>query len=284
MRFKSIGIAIAMIFSLCLAGIVNQSDAASASLSVYASDDWGDGGYAYAYVTADENIDFIDWYINDDPNDPNSDYEYSFSTMHGNMKSVYEYLGSFTGHSKGSKYGVKAVVSFEESSDEDATGTFRVFRPTPAWNNGTGGNTGASGYATIWGHYCDGSAIVMSASASAYNPFNNPEAKDPDDNPLKVEVWFRVIEYESLDGNAKHPEHGRDIKPVETIQVGESSEYYSPDSFIVDVQLGGPIGRNQKLYYDSHTHLMVYTTKGNHKEDHWEADTGVQEFTYKDNP
>ena len=39
-----------------------------------------------------------------------------------------------------------------------------------------------------------------------------------------------------------------------------------------------------KYYFDAHTHLQVTTVQAPHKEDHWEADTGVQKFTVDDNP
>ncbi len=172
-RLKSISIAIAMICSLCLIGIVNQSEAASASLSVSGSDDNGGGGYAYAYVTADENIDFIDWYIK---SDPNGDYKYSYTSLHGNTKSVNEYLGTFNGDIKGRKYDVRAVVSFEESSDADATDTFRVFKPKiisdtkyPVGMPDHQIGDGIYGYVQLSSHYHDGQNIVMSGSAYAWN-------------------------------------------------------------------------------------------------------------------
>ena len=248
-------------------------------MSAYANDDYGSGGSAYASVTANENIEFIDWYINSNPNNENSTYEYSSTTVHGNTKNVNEYLGSFSGESKGSKYGVKAVVSFEESSDEDVTDTFRVFRPASDPQNGKRtdppSKTGADGYAYVYRHYCDGSAIVMEGSAYAYNPLDN-------DNPLKVEAWFRVTEYP---GGGVAGEVKRDPYPIEEIAVGETSTTGSPNNMIVGIPLGeGGIQKGEELYYDAHTHLRVFTTKGQHREDNWEADTGVQKFTWLDNP
>ncbi len=39
------------------------------------------------------------------------------------------------------------------------------------------------------------------------------------------------------------------------------------------------------LFYDAHTHLqMTGRIKGEHEEDHWESDSGVQMFTEADNP
>ena len=277
-RLKSNRVAIAMLCSLFLIGFIVQSDAASASLSVWADDDLGGGGSTQAWLTADEGIDFIDWYIKDGPD---SDYEYEKTTMHNGATSAYEYLGNFTGNIKGKKYGVRAVVSFEESSDEDAYDTFKVCKPEEASNNGLGTKTGAYGYAYVSCFYYDGSSVVMSASAYATNPTNNPKAKDPDDNPLKVAVWFRTNQFTGINGREIQPER-RDTKPTETVEVGNSSEYYTPNGMIVDRWVG-TLAKGDKYYFLAHTHVRVFTVKGNHKEDNWEADTEVQEFTWRDN-
>lgn len=102
-RLKSSRVAIAMLCSLFLIGFIVQSDAASASLSVWADDDLGGGGSTQAWLTADEGIDSIDWYVKDGPD---SDYEYEKTTMHNGATSAYEYLGTFTGDIKG-----KSMVS-----------------------------------------------------------------------------------------------------------------------------------------------------------------------------
>ncbi len=253
-------------------------------MSAYANDDYGSGGSAYASVTANENIEFIDWYIK---SDPIGDYEYSSTTVHGNTKNVNEYLGSFSGESKGSKYGVKAVVSFEESSDEDVTDTFRVFRPASDPQNGRRtdppSKTGADGYAYVYRHYCNGSAIVMEGAAYAYNLTNNDKAIDPNNNPMEVEIWFRVIQYDEVGNQIGNPRI--DLYPIETIEVGETSEYRSPDNMKVGIPLGeGGIEEGEELHYDAHTHLRVYIDRGVHKEDNWEADSGIQTFTSDDNP
>ncbi len=87
--------------------------------------------------------------------------------------------------------------------------------------------------------------------------------------------------YEGPNGGEIFDAEQRDTKPTETVEVGNSSNYYSPDGAIVNRWIGD-IGENE-YYFDAHTHLHVYTATGTHKEDHWQADTGVQEFTKKDN-
>lgn len=144
-------------------------------LSVYASDDWGGGGTASASLTADEGIDYIDWYINN---------EYSFTSTHGGTTSVYEYLGTFTGDIKGTKYEIEAIVSFSDDTTVDSeTDKVRVFKPiyttTVDGNDGIPRHPDVYGYVVLYGHYYDGQNIVMSGLSlhvmKLMNPFNaNP--------------------------------------------------------------------------------------------------------------
>lgn len=244
-RLKSIGIALVMLLSLCLV-IVNKSEAASASLSVSTSDDYGGGGYTYAYVTADENIDFIDWYIDD---------VYSFTSLHGNTKNVSEYLGDFDGDIKGRKYNVRAVVSFEESSDDDATDTFRVFAPKmisgtkypqgiPDHEHGTG----VYGYVQLSGHYHDGQNIVMSGSVYAWNGTKAA---------LQAESWYRHTEFKDLDGDGLDEtvwtrEDPRPLKPLPA-----SDSYYTSGSSMITYPLGRDIKKDEKIKLNAHVHLAV---------------------------
>ena len=267
MKFKAIGIAVAMLCSLCF---VINSHAASVSMSVYYGDDWGSGTTVSASLTADENIDFIDWYIDD---------VYSFTSTHGNTKSVYEYLGTFDGNIKGIKYDVRAVVSFEESSDEDASDTFRVYKPIVT--SGPGSNTGASGSAYVSSLSFDGSSITMSGSAYAYNDTNND---------LQVAAWFRQQKFTTVNGEAgamediKRDPHIDDLIVFVDLLPGETFSD-SVDSSMTEFQREGLIGPNEILFYDAHTHLQVTgQINGQHEEDHWEADSGVQGFTDADNP
>lgn len=271
LRLKPIGIAVAIICSLYLVGLVNHSDAASVtSMSVYSGDDWGSGTTVSVSLTTDEDILFIDWYIDD---------EHSFTSLHGNTQSVYEYLGTFDGNIKGKKYDVRAVVSFVESSDAEGSDTFRVYKPI--YLSRTGENTGAQGYAEISSFYYTGSHIIMSSYAYASNPTNNPEAKDPNNNTLRVAPWFWTQKYPAPDGAGG--DERRDTKVPEDIEVGETSQYFyagphTNEGLPFDRDIG-TLGKGQKVYYKAHTHLHVFTIQGNHKEDHWEVDTQQQTGT-----
>lgn len=71
--------------------------------------------------------------------------------------------------------------------------------------------------------------------------------------------------------------------PPKLLEVGNSSECYSPDGMVVDRWVGTLTKDSDPYYFLAHTHLQMSTTKGNYKEDTWEADTDVQEFTWRDN-
>ena len=294
-RQKSIGIALA-IFSLFLFGINNSSEAIQivefrSYYDTHEEYDYGDPYFTF-YVQTDVPYDKFIWYVYD--YDTEETREVGSNHGCGVKAEHYFSISDLYGETKGKKYviGVKALKKVrigdrEWMSYAIDTYNFRVFKVTLARNNGTGRNTGASGHAKIFRHYHNGEDIVMDSYAYAFNPRNNPKAKDPNDNPLRVNAWFRVIEYaegpNEEPGNAKK-EHGRDTKPEEIVNVGGRSQYYSPDHEIVGVHLGGLIKEGVRLYYDAHTHLTVSTSKGLHREDHWEADTLPQKFTYMDNP
>lgn len=192
---------------------------------------------------------------------------------------MYEYLGTFDGNIKGKKYDVRAVVSFVESSDAEGSDTFRVYKPI--YLSRTGENTGAQGYAEISSFYYTGSHIIMSSYAYASNPTNNPEAKDPNNNTLRVAPWFWTQKYPAPDGAGG--DERRDTKVPEDIEVGETSQYFyagphTNEGLPFDRDIG-TLGKGQKVYYKAHTHLHVFTIQGNHKEDHWEVDTQQQTGT-----
>lgn len=90
MRFKTMGIAVAMLFSLCF--VINIQAASITSMSIYAGEDWGRGTPASVSLTADEGISSIDWYIDD---------TYRFSSSHNGENTVHVSLGTFYGHING---------------------------------------------------------------------------------------------------------------------------------------------------------------------------------------
>ncbi len=187
---------------------------------VWADNDFGDGANATAYVNTDEDIVCIRWSVDD---------VYSHTTHYGAGTRFASEIFTLTGSIKGEKYTIEAEVSFWDGdncvSDTDSY-KFRMFKPIDSPQNGPGQNTGASGHAVISSFYYDGSSIIMSSYAYAYNPRNNPKAKDPDDNPLQVLAWFRTQEYPAPDGAAGN-EH-RDTKDSEIITVGETSKNFTP--------------------------------------------------------
>ncbi len=270
-KFTTLAIT-AVIASLLLIGFAVKSDAASVtSMSIYSGDDSGSGTTVSVSLTTDENIDFIDWHI---------DGEYSFTSTHGDTQSVYVYLGTYVGNIKGIKYDVRGVVSFEESSDADASDTFRVYKPIVT--SGPGSNTGASGSAYVSSLSFDGSSITMSGSAYAYNDTNND---------LRVAAWFRQQKFHTVNGEAggldglpRRDPHIDD--PIVFVDLPPNQTFSdSVDSSMTKFTIGRRIRRGEIFFYDAHTHLQVTgQINGQHEEDHWEADSGVQGFTFDDNP
>ncbi len=258
LKFKTIAIA-AIIASLLLAGFVVKSDAASVtSFSVYYGDDWGAGTTVSVSLTTDEDIYFIDWYIDD---------EYSFTSTHGDTQSVYEYLGTFVGDIKGIKYDIRAVVSFVESSDADVSDTIRVYKPIVRSNIGP--LTGVSGSAYIYSQYFTGSAFGMTGSTYAYNGTSHT---------LNALGWFRLQEWSSEDGD--FIDENRDTKDPDTdFEPGESYSV-SPDSMEVEFPQNQPLRDDEARYFNAHTHLQVYgEIEGKTRVDDWEADTEQQTGT-----
>lgn len=274
LRLKSIGIALSIICSLCF--VINSHAASITSFSVYAGDDGGSGTTTSASLTADEDISFIDWHIND---------KYKFSSMHNNgTRSVYVYLGMYSGDIKGKKYRIRAVVSFVESSDEEASYTITVYKPKVT--SGPGPKTGAYGYSEVSSLYFNGSSFVMSGSAWACNDTNET---------LRVTAWFRQQKYATdikddvpvaggLDGD---PRRDPPInEPLVFVDLPSNQRFDdSVDSILTEFSIGRLIGENETLFYDAHTHLQVFGhIDGKHVEDNWEADSEVKEFTKDDNP
>lgn len=132
-RLKPIGIILAMLLSIYLIGIVNNSEAASITyLNVYANTDYGGGSHFNASLFADENINYIDWYVKKTypkrEDGKENDYEHVHTSMHGGTSSVSVSFGTFDGDIKIAEYDVKAVVAFEEDSDTNTTKTY-VYKP-----------------------------------------------------------------------------------------------------------------------------------------------------------
>lgn len=112
-KLQSIGIAVAMLCSLFLFGMVNSSQAAE--ITWFYVDNGASG--CYASLTADEDIMWIDWYVKQTyplPEEEDPDFEWVHTSMHGaGITSVYENIGWLEGHIKIAEYKVKAIVFFQ---------------------------------------------------------------------------------------------------------------------------------------------------------------------------
>ncbi len=259
------------------------------------------------YVQTDEPYDRLNWAVYD----VETEETRWVGSTEGDGVSTYQYfsISDLSGEPKGKKYvigveaqKIKRIGGRDWMSFTIDTYNFRVFKVTTAWNNGTGRNTGASGYATIYRHYHNGENIVMDSSAYAYNPRNNPKARDLDEYPLRVAPWFRTNEYAGHNGDHIPPEH-RDTKPLQTIDLGETSEYASPGPGRQEINDDGELEHvgdfnrdigsleegDEPRYFNAHAHLQVYGARTGGTDD-WEVDTQQQTgttavtFTYKDGP
>ncbi len=287
LTLRSIGIAVAITCSL-LFGMVNSSDAAEiTSMSLYASD----YGYTTVLLTADEDIDFVEWSINRDPHDPDSEYEKLFTSSHSD-RSIEVYLGFFPGHIKGKKYRIKAVAWFRNEDNTFTTNTDTVpntvYQPITTSgilkteeDGGKDGKfrvTGAYGYAAIYRQYFDGLVFGMSGSAYASNGTQHT---------LSAVAWFRHREYTGEDGAVL--DEKLDNKSSKEIKPGQSYNVLS-NPMILEYWHGRPMRRNEERFFNAHTHLQVSSTRGARIVDDWEADTQQQtgtaavKFTHEDNP
>lgn len=241
-RYKTLSIT-AILTVFVLLSFVNHSDAASiTSFSVYANSDWGDGATTSAYVSADEDILFIDWYAKQTYpiDEEDNDHEYLFTSRHGNSSSVYVDLTPFNGHIKIAEYEVKAVVSFVDSSDEDATGTLNVYKPE--YDSIPYKKTGIYGYSQLTAHYYDGTAIIMEGYTNAYNGIGG---------------------HARGEGKCRHDpkERGDDLEyifPVGFFSLGESYGYGTSDS---DVELRffpGKLGNDNEWTCEAYIRIEVY--------------------------
>ena len=200
--------------------------------------------------------------------------------MHGNgIRSVNVSLGTFPGNIKGMKYRIRAVVSFVDSSDEDASDTVRVYKP--AFKSKIGPDTGVYGYAEVSSLSFNGITVTMSGYANANNGT---------DEDFEVTAWFRQQKYKPLGNKAGEWEETRRDPPLNQplvfVDLPSGTTFSdSVESILTEFWVGRLIDPGEKLFYDAHTHLQVRgQIRGQHEEDDWEADSEVQEFTEEDNP
>ena len=94
---------------------------------------------------------------------------------------------SLTGNIKGEKYDVRAVVSFVESSDADASHTFKVYKPKvhEGWSHGVYGS------ASLYSITYDGSSLGMSGYIYGYNPTNQTRNAN---GKFRITVWKNGVQ------------------------------------------------------------------------------------------
>ncbi|MCG9126396.1 hypothetical protein JT359_02230 [Candidatus Poribacteria bacterium] len=114
LKFQTIAIA-AVIVSLLLIGVNNSKAGNITSLSTSANTDYGSDASVSASLSADADINYIDWYIKQTypADEADTDYTHVHTSMHSHgTRSVSVGLGPYAGHIKIAEYDVKAVVNF----------------------------------------------------------------------------------------------------------------------------------------------------------------------------
>ena len=252
-KLRSVVIVIS-IFSLLLLGMQGSQAASITYMSVYSPNDWGNGSNVTVSLGTDEDILFIDWYINGG---------YEGSTIYGEGTRTATVNFTLTGNIKGEKYKVRATVSFVESSDEDGSRTFWVYRPKsisgikqPSWEKPR--VTGVYGYVELSRHYHDGQNIVVTGYAYACNGT---------DETCRAISWFRHTEYdENLFPTGWEEQDPPFDDPTPPTPMGPGTTYTNSGSSAISYYVGGPIEDEQVIVLNGHIHLEV---SGNGAQDVW---------------
>ena len=300
-RYKSILIAV-ILTAFMFVCFVNSSNAQILIVDMYIPSETYNYGYAYsyAYVETDRPYHTVYWYIGD-PDDPDGNFQYVGETLgDGAQTRAYFYpdVSYCPGHIKGDKYRIGAIATYYDKEkemwwDDWESRDFTVYKPIRLYE--VGPNTGARVSLEISKFYYNGTHIIMDSTIYARNPRNNPKAKNPDKNSMRVLPWFWTQEYTAPNGKFVVGSEHRDTKPSEVIAVGETSQYFTPGPDTDDEEgLGGgqPFHREignlegKTVYYKAHAHLQV----DGGGVDSWEVDTQQQTgtaavtFTEEDGP
>jgi len=234
--------------------IVETSEAAEiTSLSVYSYDDAGSGATVSASLTADEGIDYIDWYIND---------VYKRASMHsGDTTSVSVNVGNVNGSIKGEKYTIKAVAWFYDEANETfvndtETDNIRVYRPI----SDSGYKVDVNGTASLYSQTFDGSSFGMSGSMWGYNPTNKARLAS---GKFRLTVW--------KDG-AQVGDPEEQVPPAKTLNQGDTYSASGGPS----KSIGRPIRPGETYTTNAYVRIFVGTQT-------WVVDN-PESFNDSDNP
>ena len=299
-RIKSILIAIAMICSLLLIGIVNNSEAFE--IIDFPSDleaqSWGGYSMYSAYLKTDVPYLWVEWWIGDTL----VDIEWGDGTK---TQSYYSPNDLTPGHVQGTKYKITGYATFTDVEDVDWDAlpwnweyawmllrymdfdsyTVRMFEsksisgtkyPRAMAKNKRG--TGIYGSVELNRHYHDGQNIVVDASVYAYNGtketvhavswFRHTQFKDLDGDGLDETVWSQEDPPEGM----PNPYKG-ELSPGTTYSKSGSSSI----SFPVDTD-DGNIGPEQRIKLNAHIHMAVGGRVWHEENGAW-----THTFDYKDN-
>ena len=208
LRLKLVCIAVAILCSVFLFGMVNSSQAAE--ITSFSVENGASG--CYASLTTDADIWVINWHIKQTyPITETNEWVHTSSHPAGTT-SVYENVGWLEGHIKIAEYDVKAEVFFDDAGGLDSD-TTKAYAYGSIDDQGYK-DTAVRGSAYLRSHHFNGSAIVMDGGAHAYN------------NGVVAAVTSGVLRHTALN---KPLDELEKFLPVKVIAEGESVSYSTSD-------------------------------------------------------
>lgn len=289
-KLKSFALTIAVLSSVFLFGMVNNSDAQIEIIDMYTPSEIDSNGWLcpYAYIETDKPFDGVDWFIGD-PNDDNLSWRSTTGGDGVNTRAWFYPDGSdCPGHIKGTKYRVAARPWYYDDDTncwwDREFRDFRVFEAKSIdgikdeveddWEKPN--VTGVYGYVELSRHYHDGSGIVMEGSVYARNGT---------EEDCTVRSIFRHTRMDAGGFKKQDPEDGpnNELPPSEPLFAGQTYSDSANSSYLrFPVPMGGVIGDLDSYRLNAHVHLEVH---GNGTTDVWHEtdDAWTHTFTKEDN-
>ena len=158
---QSFGVAVAMICSLLLIGVVNSSHAIEIEEFPSDTDDTSYGGYTYhmAYVKTDNPIYHVSWYID-------NEWVYGETLNSTTSYASYYPYDKIPGIISGEEYKIGVKVWEWDAEDEEFRSTtdsynVRMFEPMVEYDAHPKELNGVRGYAELSKHYRNGNDVIM---------------------------------------------------------------------------------------------------------------------------
>ncbi len=190
-RFYSIIIAVAITSSLCLFGMVNNSDAEINIIVMDTPSEAYNDGYFYhhVHIETDKPFDGVDWFMGDPDDGDGYDLTWKSTTSGDGVTTrawFYPNVSDIPGHIKGKKYRVAARAWYTDDNNDGwsvwESRDFTVFKSILAYEveDPPKRVRSVSAYSKLTRQYYTGDAIKIDCYAYAYNPYET-----------KIYAWSR---------------------------------------------------------------------------------------------